>query len=45
MCNINLIQIEQYYEKQVVLRKVTYESGRVKEVKKVNMVDVFSIQK
>jgi hypothetical protein len=31
MWNTDLIQIQQYYEKQVMLRKVTYEKGRVKE--------------
>jgi hypothetical protein len=36
---IDLIQIQQYYEKQVMLREATYERGREKkEVKKVNMV-------
>jgi hypothetical protein len=31
MWTIALIQIQQYYEKQVTLREVTYERGRVKE--------------
>jgi hypothetical protein len=32
MWNINLIQMQQYYEKQVTLREViAYEKGRVKE--------------
>jgi hypothetical protein len=30
MQNIDLIQIQQYYEKQVTLRRVTYKKGRVK---------------
>jgi hypothetical protein len=35
MWNIDLIQIQQYYEKQVTLREVTIEKGRwKKEVKK-----------
>jgi hypothetical protein len=31
MWNIDLIQIQQYYEKLVTLREVTYERDRVKE--------------
>jgi hypothetical protein len=29
--NIDLIQIQQYYDKQVMLREVTYKRGKVKE--------------
>jgi hypothetical protein len=32
MWNIDLKQMQQYYEKQVILREVTYKKGRVKEV-------------
>jgi hypothetical protein len=28
---IDLVQIQQYYEKQVMLKEVTFERGRVKE--------------
>jgi hypothetical protein len=31
MWNLDLIQIQQYYEKLVTLREVTYERDRVKE--------------
>jgi hypothetical protein len=31
MCNINLTQIQLYYENQVMLREVTYERGKIKE--------------
>jgi hypothetical protein len=31
MWNIGLIQMQQYYEKQVMLGEVTYERRRVKE--------------
>jgi hypothetical protein len=31
MWNIDLIQVQQYYEKWVMLREVTYERGRIKE--------------
>jgi hypothetical protein len=31
MWNIDPIQIQQYYEKQVTLREVTYERGRLSE--------------
>jgi hypothetical protein len=31
MWNIDLTQIQQYYENQVMLREVTYERGKVKE--------------
>jgi hypothetical protein len=45
MWNADLIQIQQFYEEQVTLREVTYKKKRQKkEVKKVNMVDVLSIQ-
>jgi hypothetical protein len=45
MWNMDLIQIQQYYKKQVMLREVTYEGGgKKKEVKKMKMVDVLSIQ-
>jgi hypothetical protein len=42
--NIDLIQIQQDYEKQVTLRGGHIQEGRVKEVKKVNMVDVLFMQ-
>jgi hypothetical protein len=35
---------KQLYEKEVMLREITNGRGRIKEVKKVNMVYVFSIQ-
>jgi hypothetical protein len=45
MQSVDLIQIQQFYEEQVTLREVTYKKKRQKkEVKKVNMVDVLSIQ-
>jgi hypothetical protein len=31
MWNMDLKQIQQYYEKQITLREVTYKRGRVKE--------------
>jgi type IV secretory pathway component VirB8 len=31
--NIDLIQIQKYYEKQVTLREVTYERGKAKKRK------------
>jgi hypothetical protein len=31
MWNIDLIQIQQLYEKLVTLREITYDRGRVKE--------------
>jgi hypothetical protein len=31
MWNIDIIQIQPCYEKQVMLREVTYKRGRVKE--------------
>jgi hypothetical protein len=31
MWDIDLIQMQQYYEKQVTLRDITYESRRAKE--------------
>jgi hypothetical protein len=42
MWNIDLTQVQQYYEKLVTLRP-GHRGGSMKEVKKVNMVDVFSI--
>jgi hypothetical protein len=33
MWNIDLIQIQQYYEKQVMLREVTYERRKIKKRK------------
>jgi hypothetical protein len=45
MRNIDPIQIQQYYEKQVTLKvSHTREGGQKKEVKKVNMVDGLPIQ-
>jgi hypothetical protein len=45
MWNIDLIQIQQFYEKLVTLREVTYEKGQVSnESKKMNTVDILSIQ-
>jgi hypothetical protein len=45
MQNIELIQIQQYYENRSHSGKVTYERGKVKEeVKKVNIGDILSTQ-
>jgi hypothetical protein len=44
MWNIDPVQIQQYYERQVTLREVTYERGRVKKEVKVDVVDVLSTQ-
>jgi hypothetical protein len=41
MWNIDLIQIQQYYETQVMLRYIQERKG--KRRKKVNMADVLSI--
>jgi hypothetical protein len=44
MWNIDLIQIQQYYAKQVMLREGHIERRRVKEeVKKMNVADVLAI--
>jgi hypothetical protein len=42
MWNIDLIQIWQFYEKDVTLRKVADERGRVKKEVKVNMIDHYN---
>jgi hypothetical protein len=43
MWNIDLIQEQQYYEKQVTVRGGHTQEGR-KKTKKMNIVDILSIQ-
>jgi hypothetical protein len=47
MWNIDLIQIQQYYEKQVIARGSHIVEGEDKKkgIKKVNMIDVLCMQK